>query len=293
MKKLDEIYEKTVSSFFNTETARNWPKDRPWPGIPDETLRNAQLVLEDKHKEVNIGQPALGYLKSQLKEDIISLLDNEKLKKKILKDWKYYKDFCVCCMDKNLWILQTDFSRHQKAERLLKNRFDAVIDLEGSMKNTAGLTVALSDRDFAILLDLKANERKLQHEFTHCVQLVTGKILGNLGSVPEEVKRFFNLSPEYESYVFNEHEFWANVFNDLFNDLQKHYWLHDKQMKWEDYIGGVGSELLKNALSYRDSLFGTEWKNDGCSSLFLDLLACIGYVNTGFFNQIIDKLKNR
>ena len=296
MKKFDEAYEKVISSFFDTETAKNWPKDRPWPNPRDETLKGVRLVLEDKHKDVNIGETALGYLKSELKEDIINLIDNESLKDKTLMSWKHYKDFCICCMDKRLWILQTDFSKHQKAERQIKAKFGVELNLEGSMKNTDGLTAPLSDKDFIMILDVRANDGRLQHEFIHCVQLITGKITGSINGLAEEVKKHFSIGPSMESYVFNEYEFWDNIYTDLFNDLQKNYWLHHKSMKWEDYVGIVAFELKNDVLNYRRSWLGVEWREDKSqvsSTMFLDLLACVAYVNEKFFNQIIDRLKNR
>lgn len=52
MKKFDEANEKVISSFFDTETAKNWPKDRPWPNPCDETLKGIRLVLDDKPKDM-------------------------------------------------------------------------------------------------------------------------------------------------------------------------------------------------------------------------------------------------
>lgn len=290
MKRLNEAYQKVLTSFFDTEDAKNWPKDRPWPGID---TREMNLVIEDKHLEVNIGQEALGYLKSNLKEDILMLLDNEILKKKILPQWKHYRDFCICCMNKKIWMLESDFFSHLKAKRILKSKLNVTIDLKGSMTGTNGLTIPISLDEYVVIIDKSANERRILHEFTHCVQLIANKVTKCIDGLAEEIKKYFSIDKSLEDYVFNQHEFWANVFNDLFNDMQKNYWLHHKEMSWEEYVDILAYDLKNYSLNYMNSLLGKEWEKDDCSFLFLDLLACIAYVNPSFFDEIIDKLKNK
>lgn len=291
MNKFDDTYNTIASSFFDTEAAKNWPKDLPWPNVETKGLK---LILEDKHRKVNIGQAALGYLKSLLKEDVIVELDYDVLKEKLLYSWKHYDDFCICCKGKKIYLLKTDFNDHKKAERLIKNKFNVKLDLAGAMTGTAGLAGQIEEgRTFIIILHTDAPERKLQHEFIHCVQFITGKIMDSIDGLPEEVKKHFKIAPEYENYVFNKYEFWANIYNELFNDLQKVYWLHYKQISWEKYMDAVSYTLKNDKVNYRQSLLGIHWGNDDCNFLFLDIIACIAYVKPEFFDEIMEKLKNR
>lgn len=158
---------------------------------------------------------------------------------------------------------------------------------------TDALTVSVSSGVFVIIVDNEANERKLQHEFTHYVQIITGKMTDSIDGLSEEVKAHFSISDEYERYIFNRHEFWANIYNELFNDMQKNYWLHHKQLSWEEYVDMVALELERSSLDYRRLFLGHEWMSDGCSPLFLDTLACIAYVKPDFFDEIIEALKNK
>lgn len=258
-----------------------------------------KLVNEDKHREVNIGQKALGYLKSNLKEDVPVLIDNEKLKDRILDFWPYYNDFCIMCMQNKLWMLEIDFSDMAKAEKILRR-----IDPEFNVKlnddkdgKIGGLTVKLADRQYVILINrsLHKNENMILHEFTHYVQFVSGKLVSDEAvRMSKEVKDFFRIDDQFIDYALNRYEFYANVYNDIFNGFQKIYWTYfNKSYSWKDYIEGQMNELKKNVYEYRDSFLTKIWKHDTGSILpYLDVLACISYVDEKFFDEIADKLKN-
>ena len=77
-------------------------------GSIEDQMNLGVLIKEDKHKELNVGQSALGYLKKNLKQEIIKV-DNEILKSLILPTWRHYNDFCINCMDVDLYLLETDF----------------------------------------------------------------------------------------------------------------------------------------------------------------------------------------
>lgn len=270
------------------------------PDIPLEELAKRKfLVDEDIHKEVNIGQAAIGYLKSML-GSALTKVDNNRLKKLILPSWKHYNDFCINCMDVGLYLLETDFknSSHASGELLkLSKDFDRrklKEDLAGSMKGTYGLSF-LAAGFFVILVDSEnyKDGKKILHEFTHYVQEVTGKlILGD--DIKDEVKKHFNLNDQYVRYILNEQEFWTNIYNDLFNFLQKNYWLHyNKQMNWEEYMNTVAHTIKIDKIDYESSFFFKQWKSDKCGLQIYDLIACIAYVKPEFFDEIVEKLKNR
>ena len=64
--KLDERDNRFLSSL------KDYPKNLPYPAYDFKSdFINDCIVKEDKNPEINIGQSALGYLKSCLKKDII------------------------------------------------------------------------------------------------------------------------------------------------------------------------------------------------------------------------------
>ena len=83
--------------------------------------------------------------------------------------------------------------------------------------------------------------------------------------------------------------------SDEFNGLQKIYWLYfSKSYSWEDYVEEQMKELKKNVFKYRDSFLTNVWKNNVDIVLsHLDVLACISYVDEQFFNDIVERLKNK
>jgi len=265
------------------------------PDIPlEELLKRKFLVDEDIHREVNIGQAAIGYLKRLLGPS----LDN-RLKTLILPSWDQCNDFCINCMNVDLYLLETDFgsSSHAVGELLkLSKDFDRrklAEVLASSMIGTYGLSF-LAASSFVILVDssIHRDGKKILHEFTHYVQKVTGKLtLGD--DIKNEVKQHFDLDDQHVRYVLNEQEFWVNIFNDLFNCLQKIYWLYYKQMSWEDCMNTVAHTIKIDKTDYESSFLFKQWESDGCGLLFFNLMVCISYIKPEFFDEIVKKLKNR
>lgn len=271
------------------------------PDISLEELAKRKFLLdEDIHREVNIGQAAIGYLKKAL-GPVLTKVDNSRLRILILPSWKHYNDFCINCMDVDLYLLETDFSNasHAAGELQKLNRdFDRrklTEELAGAMNGTYGLSF-LAAGSFIILVDsnIHRDGKKILHEFTHYVQKVTGKlILGD--DIKEEVKEYFNLDDQYARYMLNEREFWANIYNDLFNGLQKIYWLKFKNVySWEKFIEFHFTDLKRGAYDWMKSAVRLLWNECiGGNDFYVRILSSISYVKPEFFDEIVEKLKNR
>ena len=129
MNKFEQEYYK-VLGLDSQVLSRKFPNGF-FPMIPKD------IIEEIKHLELNIGQPALGYLKSKLRLDIPMLVDNDILKNKIFKRWRYYDKFYIGCMDTKLWMLEVDFSRLDKAVKIIK-KIDDGFDKEWHSSNARG-----------------------------------------------------------------------------------------------------------------------------------------------------------
>lgn len=256
------------------------------------------LIEEVRHKEVNIGQSALGHLKSKLKTDCPSVLDNEILKNKILRSWTYYNDFCINCMKTKFWMLEVDFDDHKKAESLIRKiDEDFPLDLSSSMAETNGLSFLVKNNQVIILIDEKAfkNEERILHEFTHAIQLITGILILD-DKIKNEVRDYFNIDDQFADYILDEYEFWVNIYNDLFNGLQKIYWLmnFNKIYSWESFINYEMTSLRNDITNFQESQLMTTWsKIVGKNDIYIRLLATISYLKPDFFNDIIERLKNK
>lgn len=269
--------------------------------IPFEELVKTKIIIdENRHKEVNIGQKAAGYLKKCLMPDPVKV-DNEQLKPLLLPSWIYFNDYCVNCTDVNLWMLETDFKKPLNAARQLI-KLCGLLDLKSleaelssSMKETHGLAVNLYGTGFVILIDSSCfkNETCIMHEFTHYVQLVTKQMKLD-GRTMECLRKTLNMEDKYTSYMLIENEFWANIYNDFFNGLQKIYWLgSSKTMSWESFVNHQMNGLKINVAGWEESELAESWKNVVKTNIFyLKVFAGISYANPDFYDKIIEKLKN-
>lgn len=276
-----------------------------FPSLQDQMQMTSKIkvILEDKHKEVNIGQKALGYLKSKLKTDIIEKINIDELKDALLKSWVHYNDFCICYSGSSLWLLEIDFNKIKKATSLIKcidPNFNLILNKPSENSNRPyGLTINLSNDRYVILIDTEAkkDELPLLHEFVHFVQYVTNKLKTSKDEqkVFAKMNEFFGIDNDAMKYITNQFEFWTNVYNDLFAGLQKTYWMRfSDAMTWEEYIESYVSDLKLNILNYEKSAVYTFWKKDFKSGLWqLDVLACISYFNLDLFDKIVNKLKNK
>lgn len=267
-------------------------------------IDNAEhMIIEDKHKDVNIGQEALGYLKSKLKTDILEKIDILRLQNFIWKSWPNFNDFCICCSDASLWILEIDFNRLEKAPAIIRKidpNFNLKLKRPPSDSNRPyGLTINLIDNQYVILIDSAAHKDELPilHEFTHFVQYVTGRLLAeaDANNLSDKIKNFFGIDDSGVQYISHPFEFWTNIFNDLFTGLQKTYWLRFKNdISWEEYIDAHIASLKLNIPGYRKSSAYVFWRSDIKKRLwYIDLLACISYVDSKLFDKIVEKLKNK
>ena len=108
-------------------------------------------------------------------------------------------------------------------------------------------------------------------------QKIDKKIVKSLGKLP------------------NKDEFWANIYNDFFNGLQKIYWLgSSKIMSWESFVNHQMNGLKINVADWEKSELAESWRNIVKSNIFyLKILAGISYANPDFYDEIIEKLKNK
>ena len=273
----------------------------PLPSIKPDAFCSIydKLIGEARHQEANIGRQAIGYLKSCLREDNPSLVDNNKLKDLIFDKWPSYNDFCIMCMNCKLWMLKCRLSKPARVNSILAkidHSFNGYI--AAASKDAKGLCVRLQDDVYVIVInaDAEDDDQIIVHEFMHFVQQVAGKFMDEK---PEkalvEVKKFFGIDDRFLNYVLDRHEFYVNVFNEIFNGLQKTYWTYfSKSYAWKDYVGEQMNEIKQNLFKYRDLILTRIWAADNEFMLnYLDVLACISYVDEDFFNDIVEKLKNK
>lgn len=257
---------------------------------------NLNLKEENKHLEVNVGQKALGYLKSCLAKDRPTKVDNEVLLKKLLPSWKYYNEFCIGCLNVELWLAKIDFNEVEKADELIKQIDPSFNDKFGKNNGSYGLFIKLGEDRYVILMDKKAakNEKKIQHEFTHFTQVVRGILVADTSLLTKKLLKALPLfSKDLIKYVCNPFEFWTHIYIDLFNGLQKIYWLKFKDLySWDEFISIHFANLhvqdLQNAAIVRI------WKKTiGSNSFYFPVLVAIQFVDPNFYNEIIEKLKNK
>ena len=82
----------------------------------------------------------------------------------------------------------------------------------------------------------------------------------------------------------------------MFNGLQKIYWLNFKSIySWEDFIGYEFASLKGNLAAAVYSQLFVSWNaligTDGLG--YIKLMAAIGYVDPVFYDEIVEKLKNK
>lgn len=274
----------------------------PVPSVSmEEELRFSHLINEDRHLELNIGQKAIGYLKKNLKLELMHV-DNETLKRLILPTWRHYNDFCINCMNIDLYLLETDFNKPMLAVREMQKIVPSidikiVFDtLKGSMTGTYGLSFRITEKSYIILINsaIYKDDEKIQHEFGHYVQEVTGKLILD-SDIKEDVKKYFQIDDQYASYILNEREFWINIFSDMFSGLQKIYWLEFKNTYiWEEFIEDQFNVLKLNVSNFMKTQLFKFW----CiyvktNTFYIRILATISYVKPDFYDEIIEKLKNK
>lgn len=278
------------------KSIKKWPKNIPLPAYDFKSNFDEYIVNEDKNVEVNIGQSALGYIKSCLRKDILIKVDNEKLKNKILSSWKYYNDFCIACIDVSLWILEIDFNNIQNADRYIKKIDPNFSKKIGKNNGSYGLTIPLNDNKYIILFDYNSfkNEKNLQHEFTHYVQLTTNKLIQNNEELTKKLKKYINIDPELLEYICNPFEFWTHIYVDIFNNLQKIYWLKFKNAyDWKTFIDVHFNDLKNNIFNLKNSAIVKLWLNNINNNLYYFLIiAGISFINKDLFDKIKTKLKN-
>ena len=296
MKKFDEEYKKWLGQ-LDPFDKNNWKylKDRPLPQMKlDLPL---ELVTEDRHLDVNVGQKALGYLKSCLAKDHPVQVDIEKLKFEILSSWKYYADFFILCEGEQLWVAKTDFNEVERADELVRQVCPEFNEKFGKNNGSYGLTISLPDGKCLLLMDNEAakDDKKIMHEFTHFVQMVTGKIKLDKSTELDKVKACFKVGKEYADYIFHEYEFWTHMYVDLFNGLQRIYWERFKDYAWEEFIDSQFSIFLKELTSIETSQLASLWKKTfgGNNLSIFKVLAAIGFANKPFYDEIVEKLKNK
>ena len=267
-------------------------------------IKNAyiEVLNEDKNFQVNIGQAAIGYIKSKLKAERIEKIDYEKLKSIVIKSWPYYNDFCICCSESPLFIMEIDFKRLSKACSLIKSidcSFDLKLENQDENSPIDGMIISLSDNKYVILINTKVNrnEETILHEFTHYVQLVTKemRLEINLDIIPSAIQSYFNISDQNVNYVCNEYEFLMNMYNEMFNSLQKIYWSAYKKgiMTWNDFIDAQLGSLHGNVVDFDKTELWKLWDKIVKKNYFyIPTLACIAYVKPDFFNDVVKQMKD-
>ena len=259
-----------------------------------------RLIAEDKHLNVNIGQKAIGYIKSCLSSSL-KLVDMDILKFKLAKSWKHYNDFWINCTRVKLYVMKANFGDHQliaaEISRVTGKQIEESLKMIESLHNGMyGVAFSLDDESFAMIMNTnyRISSTAMQHEFTHFVQYVTGELILD-GKVKDTVKDFFGVSDESIEYMMKPPEFWVNIFNDLFDGMQKIYWKHFKDaFSWNEYVDAMMNGVKQNLASYTDAVIYKMWKTDiGINIFYLDILTGISYLNPAFFDEIVEKLKNK
>lgn len=267
----------------------------------------AALLGEDRHASASIGSRALGVLKSKLKLDTIEEVDLEKLKSALSPLWPNYDDFILGSSRTKLYLVLISFKKLGKANWLVKKKDGAWPMLFKALESTSresliagGLVVPIANSQYVICIDADASGKDtiLLHEFIHYVQLATGKlktdVFKNLELTPK-IREQFGVSAEAERYVFDEHEFWANVYVSFFAQLQKAYWLgkFNKDYSWPTFVHLMMDDLEESRMSLESSHLAKLWTRLCLGDkFFLGLLACLSYIKPSLYKELSKRLED-
>ena len=278
---------------MNNSRSSGWCEQFP----PPSAFRDgASTIYEDVHRDVNVGERAIGYLKSCLRLDTPVEVDMKKLKSLILRSWKHFNDFAIACDDSKLWMIEVDFKKPGMIDKAIAKIDPGFSTKFGESNGSYGLFVSLSNGGYAIIIDIAARRdgKKLQHEFTHFVQLVTGKLKSNVSSLAKKLDDKFKLNGEYASYVLSDYEFMTHLYVDVFNCLQKIYWSAFKNfMKWREFVKQTMDQLSVDFARFEDTVLFAAWAAYCPDSLkYVSLIAAIGYASPDLFAAVVERLMN-
>ena len=111
----------------------------------------------------------------------------------------------------------------------------------------------------------------------------------------KKLQKVLSLSKDLIKYVYSPLEFWTHIYIDLFNSLQKIYWLKFKDVySWDEFINIHLTNLYTYVQDLQDAAIVRIWEETiGSNSFYFPVLVAIQFVDPSFFNDIIEKLKNK
>ena len=169
------------------------------------------------------------------------------------------------------------------------DNFNETIILANSLRVSTNLSIN-EDEIKHLIEKLKNKEEKVR-------EAAKEKLLLESADLPENVKKIFNFN-NVVNYMMDKNEFWANIYNDLFNGLQKIYWLKFKDIyEWDSFIDLHFSSLknyVANVSKIQESEIYKYWKKIVVNNdFYFIVLAVIWILDQDFFNEIVEKLKNK
>lgn len=111
----------------------------------------------------------------------------------------------------------------------------------------------------------------------------------------EKLSEVLPLSKDLIKYVCNPLEFWTHIYIDLFNGLQKIYWLKFKDLyDWEEFINVNFASLNTHVQDLQNAAIVKIWEETiGSNSFYFPVLIAIKFVDPSFYREIVEKLKNK
>lgn len=111
----------------------------------------------------------------------------------------------------------------------------------------------------------------------------------------EKLPEVLSLPKDLIKCVYSPLEFWTHIYIDLFNGLQKIYWLKFKDVySWEEFINVHLTNLYAHVQDLQNTAIIRIWKETiGSNSFYFPVLVAIQFVDPSFYREIIEKLKNK
>lgn len=312
-RKFDVIYENIMTKigsyqilaapsyyFENPKTFKNIPIDKSLIFELFQKSLKINLILENSNEELQIGNSALGYLKSKI-NDFITKIDFDIFEMKLSKNWIYYEEF-FNKEKQDLYFLKFDFKNPEKGINLILNflgdRFsnNELLGLKNDIKNSLNTSGLCINFYFAILILLDSNtlnNETILHEFYHYVQMLLN--LENKFDIflisYNELKNTFGLDESKFHYLHNKFEFWDYIFNNLYKCLQKIYWLKFKSKSWNEFIDTNFYDDISN--NFEKSKINDYWITIINHNYFImQIIYIIAFHDKVFFKKICQKIKD-
>lgn len=186
----------------------------------------------------------------------------------------------------------------------LKGSKDDMNDDMTTCENEAGFHY-VNETDGRMIIGFcfgKYTNQTISHEFTHMMQelLSSNRLFDNKVDFNENDAEDLGLSEEALQYVFDEREFYTIVLNDIYQGLQKIYWLKYQKsgMTWEDFIEKKVKTLKNDPFKVDEAEIQKDWLeyvNDDKTKMNTDFIkvfaALVPLDKEDLFDEAIKRLK--